>query len=118
MQRLSLIFWAFGCGRSAHNRTPNTPLHRANTYLYTLTQLNYKKPFYFTLCKVLACKYLYFKLKQGKDMMAQVICVRGMEHAVRQCVALAKHRSEAQCGMPRPLRQQGTRPKENYLSDI
>ncbi|MCS7029529.1 MAG: hypothetical protein NZ519_12270 [Bacteroidia bacterium] len=43
-----------------------------------------KKSFHCTLCKVLACKYLYFKLKQGKDIIAQVICVRGMEHAVRQ----------------------------------
>ncbi|MDW8300979.1 MAG: hypothetical protein RML38_00840 [Bacteroidia bacterium] len=34
-------------------------------------------------------------------------CVRGMEHAIRQCAALAKHRSEAQCGMPRPLRSKG-----------
>ncbi|MCS7027942.1 MAG: hypothetical protein NZ519_04185 [Bacteroidia bacterium] len=54
---------------------------------------------------------MYFKLKQGKDITAQVICVRGMEHAVRQYEALAKYRSEAQCGMPRPLRQQGARPK-------
>ncbi|MCS7028312.1 MAG: hypothetical protein NZ519_06045 [Bacteroidia bacterium] len=36
---------------------------------------------------------MYFKLKQGKDMIAQVICVRGMEHAVRQYEALAKYRS-------------------------
>ncbi|MCS7029772.1 MAG: hypothetical protein NZ519_13515, partial [Bacteroidia bacterium] len=49
---------------------------------------------------------------------AQVICVRGMEHAVRQCEALAKHRSEAQCGMPRPLRQQGARPKKSLISKI
>ncbi|MCS7028774.1 MAG: hypothetical protein NZ519_08415 [Bacteroidia bacterium] len=54
-----------------------------------------KNPFLCILCKILACKCLYFRLKQGKDIMAQVICVRGMEHAVRQCVALAKHRSEA-----------------------
>ncbi|MCS7029189.1 MAG: hypothetical protein NZ519_10555 [Bacteroidia bacterium] len=47
---------------------------------------------------------MYFKFKQGKDMRVQVNCVRGMEHAVRQCGALAEHRSEAQCGMPRPLR--------------
>ncbi|MCS7027140.1 MAG: hypothetical protein NZ519_00090 [Bacteroidia bacterium] len=40
-----------------------------------------KQPFFCFLCKVLACKYLYFKLKQGKDIIAQVICVRGMEHA-------------------------------------
>ncbi|MCS7027370.1 MAG: hypothetical protein NZ519_01270 [Bacteroidia bacterium] len=50
---------------------------------------------------------MYFKLKQGKDITAQVNCVRGMEHAVRQCEALAKYRSEAQCGMPRPLRSKG-----------
>ncbi|MCS7075874.1 MAG: hypothetical protein NZ455_04160, partial [Bacteroidia bacterium] len=42
-------------------------------------------------------------------------CVRDTEHAVRQCAALAKHRSEAQCGMPRPLRQQGSRPKAAEL---
>ncbi|MDW8302652.1 MAG: hypothetical protein RML38_09290, partial [Bacteroidia bacterium] len=46
---------------------------------------------------------------------AQVICVRGMEHAVRQCEALAKHRSEAQCGMPRPLRSKGHAQKENFF---
>ncbi|MCS7028483.1 MAG: hypothetical protein NZ519_06910 [Bacteroidia bacterium] len=46
-----------------------------------------KKSFLCVLCKVLACKYLYFNLKQGKDIIAQVICVRGMEHAVRQCEA-------------------------------
>ncbi|MCS7029170.1 MAG: hypothetical protein NZ519_10460 [Bacteroidia bacterium] len=38
---------------------------------------------------------MYFRLKQGKDIIAQVICVRGMEHADRQCVALAKHRSDS-----------------------
>ncbi|MCS7027648.1 MAG: hypothetical protein NZ519_02685 [Bacteroidia bacterium] len=54
-----------------------------------------KNPFLCNLCKVLACKYLYFKLKQGKDIIVQVICVRGMEHAVRQYEALAKYRSEA-----------------------
>ncbi|MCS7027659.1 MAG: hypothetical protein NZ519_02740 [Bacteroidia bacterium] len=54
-----------------------------------------KKPFLCILCKVLACKYLYFKLKQGKDITAQAICVRGMEHAVRQYEALAKYRSES-----------------------
>ncbi|MCS7027519.1 MAG: hypothetical protein NZ519_02035 [Bacteroidia bacterium] len=54
-----------------------------------------KNPFLCNLCKVLACKYLYFKLKQGKDITAQVNCVRGMEHAVRQYEALAKYRSEA-----------------------
>ncbi|MCS7027746.1 MAG: hypothetical protein NZ519_03180, partial [Bacteroidia bacterium] len=57
------------------------------TPIYTLIQLNCKKLFYFALCKVLVYEYLYFKLKQGKDMVAQVICVRGMEHADRQCVA-------------------------------
>ncbi|MDW8303048.1 MAG: hypothetical protein RML38_11350 [Bacteroidia bacterium] len=45
-------------------------------------------------------------------------CVRGMEHAVRQCVALAKHRSEAQCGMPRPLRSKGHAQKINYFSNL
>ncbi|MCS7028321.1 MAG: hypothetical protein NZ519_06090 [Bacteroidia bacterium] len=54
-----------------------------------------KNSFLCKLCKVLACKSLYFKLKQGKDMIAYAVCVRGMEHAVRQCEALAKHRSEA-----------------------
>ncbi|MCS7078400.1 MAG: hypothetical protein NZ455_16935, partial [Bacteroidia bacterium] len=43
-----------------------------------------KNPFLCNLCKVLACKYLYFKLKQGKDIIAKVVCVRGMKHAVRQ----------------------------------
>ncbi|MCS7028292.1 MAG: hypothetical protein NZ519_05945 [Bacteroidia bacterium] len=50
---------------------------------------------------------MYLKLKRGKDIIAKVNCVRGMEHAVRQCEVLAKHRSEAQCGMPRPLRSKG-----------
>ncbi|MCS7028252.1 MAG: hypothetical protein NZ519_05745 [Bacteroidia bacterium] len=59
---------------------------------------------------------MYFKLKQGKDMIAQVICVRGMEHAVRQYEALAKYRSEAQCGMPRPLRSKGHAQKINKTS--
>ncbi|MDW8302239.1 MAG: hypothetical protein RML38_07215, partial [Bacteroidia bacterium] len=36
-----------------------------------------KKPFLCFLCQVLACKYLCFKLKQGKDIIAKVICVRG-----------------------------------------
>ncbi|MCS7077575.1 MAG: hypothetical protein NZ455_12740 [Bacteroidia bacterium] len=30
---------------------------------------------------------MYFKIEQDKDVMAQVICVRDTEHAVRQCVA-------------------------------
>ncbi|MCS7027428.1 MAG: hypothetical protein NZ519_01570 [Bacteroidia bacterium] len=86
--------------------------HRANARpSHASRKGSLKKPFLCNLCKVLACKYLYFKLKQGKDIIAYVIRVRGMEHAVRQCAALAKHRSEAQCGMPRPLRQQGARPK-------
>ncbi|MCS7029559.1 MAG: hypothetical protein NZ519_12420, partial [Bacteroidia bacterium] len=63
-----------------------------------------KNPFLCVLCKVLACKYLYFKLKQGEDIMAQVICVRGMEHAVRQYEAQRSTEAKAQCGMPRPLR--------------
>ncbi|MDW8301019.1 MAG: hypothetical protein RML38_01040 [Bacteroidia bacterium] len=40
------------------------------------------------------------------------ICVRGMEHAVRQCEAQRSTEAIAQCGMPRPLRQQGARPKK------
>ncbi|MCS7029855.1 MAG: hypothetical protein NZ519_13950, partial [Bacteroidia bacterium] len=40
-----------------------------------------KKPFLCNLSKFLACKWLYFNLKQGKDITAQVICVRGIEHA-------------------------------------
>ncbi|MCS7075594.1 MAG: hypothetical protein NZ455_02735 [Bacteroidia bacterium] len=87
-------------------------LHWANAHPpHASRKESLKNPFLCNSCKVLACKYLYFKLKQGKDITAYVICVRGMEHAVRQCEALAKHRSEAQCGMPRPLRQQGARPK-------
>ncbi|MDW8302064.1 MAG: hypothetical protein RML38_06340, partial [Bacteroidia bacterium] len=34
-----------------------------------------KNSFLCKLYKVLACKWLYFKLKQGKDITAQVICV-------------------------------------------
>ncbi|MCS7027787.1 MAG: hypothetical protein NZ519_03385 [Bacteroidia bacterium] len=40
-----------------------------------------KKFIFCILCKVLSCKGLYFNLKQGKDIIAQVICVRGMKHA-------------------------------------
>ncbi|MCS7027457.1 MAG: hypothetical protein NZ519_01715 [Bacteroidia bacterium] len=43
----------------------------------------------------MVCKGLYFQFRQGKDIIVEVNCVRGMEHAVRQCAALAKHRSEA-----------------------
>ncbi|MCS7028163.1 MAG: hypothetical protein NZ519_05300 [Bacteroidia bacterium] len=70
--------------------------HRANARPpHASRKGSLKNPFLYILCKVLACKYLYFKLKQGKDLIAHVICVRGMEHAVRQYEALAKYRSEA-----------------------
>ncbi|MCS7078091.1 MAG: hypothetical protein NZ455_15370 [Bacteroidia bacterium] len=59
---------------------------------------------------------MYFKLKQGKDITAQVNCVRGIEHAVRQCEAQRSTEAKAQCGMPRPLRQQGARPKIKFHS--
>ncbi|MCS7077568.1 MAG: hypothetical protein NZ455_12705 [Bacteroidia bacterium] len=42
--------------------------------------------------------------------------MRDMKHAVRQCEALAKHRSEAQCGMPRPERSEGHAQNKLYLN--
>ncbi|MCS7027153.1 MAG: hypothetical protein NZ519_00160 [Bacteroidia bacterium] len=59
--------------------------HRADARPSHASRRESLKPsFLCALCKVLVCKYLYFKLKQGKDVIAQVICVRGMEHADRQ----------------------------------
>ncbi|MCS7029334.1 MAG: hypothetical protein NZ519_11280, partial [Bacteroidia bacterium] len=57
--------------------------HWANAHPPHASRKRSLKPsFLCVLYKILACKYLYFKLKQGKDITAQVICVRGMEHAV------------------------------------
>ncbi|MCS7028488.1 MAG: hypothetical protein NZ519_06935, partial [Bacteroidia bacterium] len=48
-----------------------------------------------------------FKLKQGKDMIAQVICVRGMEHAVRQCEAQRSTEAKRSAECPDPCVSKG-----------
>ncbi|MDW8303126.1 MAG: hypothetical protein RML38_11750, partial [Bacteroidia bacterium] len=73
-----------------------------------------KQPFLCFLCKVLACKYLYFNFKQGKDITAQVNCVRGMEHAVRQCVSTEAKRS-AECPDPCVSKGHAQKNKINFL---
>ncbi|MCS7028176.1 MAG: hypothetical protein NZ519_05365 [Bacteroidia bacterium] len=67
-----------------------------------------KQTFFSFLCKVLACKHLYFKLKQGKDIIAHVVCVRGMEHAVRQYEAQRSTEAKRSAECPDPCAARGT----------
>ncbi|MDW8302983.1 MAG: hypothetical protein RML38_11020, partial [Bacteroidia bacterium] len=53
------------------------------------------------------------------DMIAKVNCVRGMEHADRQCVALAKHRSDSVVrNAPTLASARGTPKKIKSFSDL
>ncbi|MCS7027263.1 MAG: hypothetical protein NZ519_00725 [Bacteroidia bacterium] len=56
--------------------------HWANAHPSHASRKGSLKPsFLCFLCKVLVCKRLYFKHKQGRDIIAKVVRVRGMEHA-------------------------------------
>ncbi|MCS7027722.1 MAG: hypothetical protein NZ519_03060 [Bacteroidia bacterium] len=92
---INFIFWACPCGHSlrscpqgrratgyANASVLRFAPHRADARpSHASRKGSLKNSFLCNLYKVLACKSLYFKLKQGKDITAQVICVRGMEHA-------------------------------------
>ncbi|MCS7028541.1 MAG: hypothetical protein NZ519_07205, partial [Bacteroidia bacterium] len=79
----------------------------------TLYTLNPENLSLCILCRVLACKYLYFKLKQGKDITTQVICVRGMKHARKGSAKRSeapKRKRSAEC--PDPCVSKGHAQKE------
>ncbi|MCS7027668.1 MAG: hypothetical protein NZ519_02785 [Bacteroidia bacterium] len=64
---------------------------------------------------------MYFKIKQGKDIIAQVICVRGMEHARKGSTKrseVPKRKRSAECPDPcvsKGHAQNKNKSKLNYL---
>ncbi|MCS7028020.1 MAG: hypothetical protein NZ519_04580 [Bacteroidia bacterium] len=61
---------------------------------------------------------MYFKLKQGKDITAQVICVRGMEHAVRQYEAQRSTEAKRSAECPDPCVSKGHAQKNFIYPNI
>ncbi|MCS7078357.1 MAG: hypothetical protein NZ455_16720 [Bacteroidia bacterium] len=53
-----------------------------------------------------------FKLKQGKEIITQVICVRGIEHARQGSTKRSEVPKRSAVRNAPTLAQQGTRPKE------
>ncbi|MCS7029454.1 MAG: hypothetical protein NZ519_11880 [Bacteroidia bacterium] len=75
---MGVSLWAFRCAHAHKVGVLRATLtlryfatHRADARpSHASRKGSLKKPFLCFLCQVLACKWLYFNLKQGKDIIA------------------------------------------------